>query len=70
VMGRVEGWVGAPEVEGGRIDPCAMLSFSNFFILPASRGHCQHTCANHVRSSTYESIPTSVTHDSMKPRLC
>jgi hypothetical protein len=35
-MGREKGWVGAPEVEGGRIDPDAMLSFSNFFIFPVS----------------------------------
>ncbi len=37
VMGRVEGWIGALEVECGRMDPDVMMSLSNFFIFPASR---------------------------------
>jgi hypothetical protein len=34
MMGRVKGWIGALEVEGDRIDPPMMLSFSKFFIFP------------------------------------
>jgi hypothetical protein len=41
VMERVKGWIGAPEGKGGRIDPCALWSFSNFLIFPASRLNCQ-----------------------------
>jgi hypothetical protein len=35
VIGRLTGWIGAAEVEGGRIDPSAKLSLFNFFIFPA-----------------------------------
>jgi hypothetical protein len=35
VMARLNGWIGTPEVEGGRIDPSVMLSLSNFFMFPA-----------------------------------
>jgi hypothetical protein len=59
VMERMKGYSCAPEVEGGRIDPFAMLSLSNFFIFPASRNHCQRASSHTAKGISYESFPAS-----------